>query len=189
MPAPVKKAEPPPPKASDAKPPLELPSSPPPVAPAPKAPEPAKAAEPAKPAEPVKPPPPAEIPANTPKDQIRRVVYINTAACAEPKAVFAAFLSQAARTISKKPIFLREVLSLEVANSSDPNAIFEKARQAKAVAVLAVTEGWSQAKSDELSEACSHAGVLFRCVAPSDVQKKATAVDVIVDMMLLPGES
>ena len=134
-------------------------------------------------------PPPADIPAGTPKDQIRRVAYIHTASCVEAKDSFAAFLSSAARTISKKPLFLREVLSLEVANASDPNAVLEKARQAKAVAVLAVTDGWSQAKSDELSEACARAGVLFRGVPPGDVQKKATAVDVIVDMMLLPGES
>ena len=142
-----------------------------------------------RPTAPAKPPPTAEISASTPKDQIRRVAYIHTASCAEAKAGFAAFLSLSARTISKKPIFLREVLSLEVSNPSDPNAIFEKVRQAKAVAVLAVTEGWIQAKSDELSEVCVRAGVLFRSVAPSDVQKKATAVDVIVDMMLLPGES
>ena len=158
-------------------------------------PVPAAAAKPAVPPAPVVPPKPAavpvplDIPASTPKDQIRRVAYLHTASCAEAKAGFSAFLSSAARTISKKPIFLREVMSLEVANSSDPNAIFEKARQARAVAVLAVTEGWTQSKADELSEACARAGVLFRCVAPGDVQKKSTAVDVIVDMMLLPGES
>ncbi|OGS40722.1 MAG: hypothetical protein A2506_02515 [Elusimicrobia bacterium RIFOXYD12_FULL_66_9] len=189
---PPKPAEPPkpvePPKAAEPPKPAEPPKAvvPPKAVEAPKTAEPPKAAEPAKPAPP---PPPAEIPANTPKDQIRRVAYIHTAACVEAKDGFAAFLSTAARTISKKPIYLREVMSLEVANASDPNAILEKARQAKAVAMLAVTEGWSQAKSDELSEACARAGVLFRCVASGDVLKKATAVDVIVDMMLLPGES
>lgn len=181
-----KKAEPPKPKASDAKPPLELPAAPPP-APAPAAAAPAAAA-PTQPAKDAPPLVPLEIPPNTPKDQIRRVAYIHTASCAEAKAGFAGFLSQAARTISKKPIFLREVLSLEITGASVPGAVFEKARQAQAVAVLAVLEGWPQAKVDELSEVCSRGGILFRSVASGDVQKKSTAVDVIVDMMLLPGE-
>ena len=130
-----------------------------------------------------------ELPAETPKEQIRRVAYIYTSSCAEAKAGFAAFLSQAARTISKKPIFLREVLSYEVGVASDANALVQKALQLKAAAILAVVDGWPPAKADELAEACSRANLLFRSVAPPDAQKKSTAVDIIVDMMLLPGES
>ncbi len=171
---------------------------PPPV----KAPEPVKAAAPVEPvpaplkpaAVPASPPVAAatkieELPADAPKEQIRRVAYVYTASCSEVKVAFSAFLSQAARTISKKPLFLREVLSLEVVAGSEPNAIVQKALQAKASAILAVVEGWPSAKVDELSEACSRANMLFRSVVPLDAQKKSTAVDVIVDMMLLPGES
>ena len=67
--------------------------------------------------------------------------------------------------------------------------MFEKARDAKAVAVLAVVDGWPPAKVEGLSEARARGGILFRAVAPADVQKKSTAVDVIVDMMLLGGEA
>jgi hypothetical protein len=181
---------------------------------APEPPKPVEAPKPLPPPEPAKPaaaavvpaaapkvPPPAadakapapgpvaeDVPATAAKDQIRRVAYIHTFACAEPRAAFAAFLSQAARTISKKPLYLRQVLALEVDGVSDPNAIFEKARAAKAVAVLAVLEGWPPAKIDALEEACSRGGLLFRSIAAAEVQKKSTAVDVIVDMMLLPGE-
>ena len=86
-------------------------------------------------------------------------------------------------------MYLRQVMTLEVDGVSDPNAIFDKARTVKAVAVLAVVDGWPPAKVDALEEACSRGGILFRAVAPADVQKKSTAVDVIVDMMLLPGEA
>jgi hypothetical protein len=116
------------------------------------------------------------------------VAYIYTPSCAEVKGTFAAFLSQASRTISKKPLYLREVLSLEAGASSDPNGLVLKAQQAKAVAILAVVEDWPSSKVDDLSDACSRANLLFRAVAPADAQKKSTAVDVIVDMMLLPGE-
>jgi hypothetical protein len=139
-------------------------------------------------------PPPAaaladDIPAGTARDQIRRIAYVYTFSCAEARAGFAAYLSQAARTISKKPIYLRQVMSAELSAASDPFAVFEKARDAKAVAVLAVVEGWPPAKIEGLSEACTRGGLLFRAVAPGDVQKKSTAVDVIVDMMLLSGEA
>jgi hypothetical protein len=144
---------------------------------------------PAKADAPVSPAAAEEIPATTPKDQIRRVAYVYTFACAEARAAFATYLSQAARTISKKPLYLRQVMSAELSASSDPFAVFEKARDAKAVAVLAVVEGWPPAKIEGLSEACSRGGILFRTVAPTDVQKKSTAVDVIVDMMLLSGEA
>ena len=80
-------------------------------------------------------------------------------------------------------------MSAELSASSDPAAVFEKARDAKAVAVLAVVEGWPPAKIEGLSDACARGGLLFRAVAPADVQKKSTAVDVIVDMMLLGGEA
>lgn len=206
-----KPAAAPKPLASDSKPPLEIPIEPAAApAPAPKAAEPPKPivppapavpvpkaaapVEPAKPAAPAVPSGPAtaageEIPAGTPKDQIRRVAYVHTFACAEARASFAAFLSQAARTISKKPLFLRQVLTLEVDTSSDPNAIFEKARAVKAAAIIAIVDGWPPAKVEALSEACSRGGMQFRVVAPGDVLKKSTAVDVIVDMMLLPGEA
>ena len=77
----------------------------------------------------------------------------------------------------------------ELSAGTDPLAVFEKAREAKAVAVLAVADGWPPAKIDALSEACARGGLMFMSVPPGDVQKKSTAVDVIVDMMLLSGEA
>jgi len=209
---PVKPAAPPPPPPAPSAPPPPAakveppkPAEPPKPVEPPKPAEPPKAAEPPKPVEPPKPAaPPAptkpaepakpaaaseEIPAATPKDQIRRVAYVYTFAGNEARLALGAFLSQAARTISKKPLFLRQVLALEVGAQSDPEAVYQKAREAKAVAVLAVVEGWPAAKVDALSEACSRGAMLFRSIPPGDVQKKSTAVDVIVDMMLLPGES
>lgn len=169
-----------------------------PEPPAKAAPKPVEAAKPAEPAPaaavpvvptgPSAPVKPAELAADTPKEQIRRVCYVHTKECEEVKMGFAAFLRQAAGTIPKKPLFLREVLAIEVGASSDANAVVQKALQAKAAAVLAVVEGWPSAKVDELSEACSRANLLFRAVASADAQKKSTAVDIIVDMMLLPGE-
>ncbi len=188
-PEPVKPPPPPPPEPVKPPPPPEPVKPPeaaaPPPSPAPKpveAPKPAAASADAAPAK------PTELATDTPKEQIRRVCYVHTAECAQIKLAFAAFLSQAARTISKKPLFLREVLALEVGVASDANAVVQKALQAKAAAVLAVVEGWPSTKVDELSEACTRANLLFRSVASADAQKKSTAVDIIVDMMLLPGE-
>lgn len=181
-----------PPKAAEAAKPVEPPK--PAAAPNPAAapsPVPPKPVEAAKPGDPAKVVVPAveEIPETASKEQIRRIAYVYTFSCLAARDGFAAFLSQAARTISKKPLYLRQVMTSELTASSDPYAVFEKARDAKAVAVLAVLEGWPPAKIEGLSEACARGGLLFRSVAPGDVLKKSTAVDVIVDMMLLPGEA
>ena len=186
IPPPSKSPESPKPPAPRPVPPLS-PAAPKPIEPPQSvAPSPAAAAKPAAPAAAGA---VEDIPAGTPKDQIRRIAYVYTFSCAEARAGLAAYLSQAARTISKKPIYLRQVLAAELSAASDPFAVFEKAREAKAVAVLAVVEGWPSAKIEGLSEACARGGLLFRTVAPADVQKKSTAVDVIVDMMLLSGEA
>lgn len=177
-----------PPRADYMPPPAKKPEPPKPAAPPAPAPVPVPAPA-AVPASAVSASAVQDIPASTPKDQIRRVAYVYTFACSEARANFAAYLAQAARTISKKPIYLRSVMSAELSAFSDPAAVFEKARDAKAVAVLAVVEGWPPAKIEGLSEACARGGLLFRTVAPGDVQKKSTAVDVIVDMMLLSGEA
>ena len=129
-----------------------------------------------------------EVPVTTPKEQIRRVAFLYTFACAEPRRNFAVFLSQVAKTVSKKPLYLREVMSVEVAGASDPDALYEEAVRQKVVAILAIVEGWPPQRVDAMAELCSRAGLLFRSISPGDVQKKSAAVDVIVDMMLLPGE-
>ncbi len=128
------------------------------------------------------------MPVTTPKEQIRRVAFLYTFACAEPRRNFAVFLSQVAKTVSKKPLYLREVMSVEVAGASDPDALYEEAVRQKVVAILAIVEGWPPQRVDAMAELCSRAGLLFRSISPGDVQKKSAAVDVIVDMMLLPGE-
>ena len=129
------------------------------------------------------------IPPTTPKDQIRRVAFVYTPKGVQGQSLLVEFLCQAARTIAKKPLFLRQALNLEVTPQSDPEAIFHKAREARAVSVLAIVDDWPPAKIEALSDACARGGLMFRSVPSADVQKKSTAVDVIVDMMLLPGES
>ncbi len=106
----------------------------------------------------------------------------------EARKSFSTFLSQVAKTVSKKPLYLREVMSAEVAGASDTDALYEEALKKKVVAILAIVEGWPPQRVDSMAEACSRAGMLFRSVSPGDVQKKSAAVDIIVDMMLLPGE-
>jgi len=193
--APPRPAAPPPPRPAAPPPPAAppRPAAPPPPAapPRPAAPPPPPAAPP-----PAAPPAPAapvpslggEVPAGMPKEQIRRVAYLYTFACAEARKNFSVFLTQVAKSVSKKPLFLREVMSTEVAGASDPEAIYEEAAKHKVVAVLAIVEGWPPQRVDAMAEACSRGGMLFRSISPADVQKKSAAVDIIVDMMLLPGE-
>lgn len=130
----------------------------------------------------------AGFPAAAPKEQIRRIAYAYTFACSEARNSLAASLSHIAGAILKKPLYLRQVMSSEVDAGSDPLAVFEMARDAKAVAVFAVVEGWPSAKVGALSEVCARGGLLFRAISSAEVQKQSSLVDVILGLTHLSGE-
>lgn len=197
-----RKATPPPkpadkPLASQAHAPLEIPleSSAEPVVkpvaavmqPPVKAPPPAVAAAPAAAEAPA--PISNAIPEKVPKDQIRRVAIVHLARLAPQRELFVNFLDQSALTISKKPIYLRKVHSEVLELHCDAKAIVGRAKAAQAVALLALIEGLPEAEIQSLSEACDAAGISFRNVDLGGIQKRSLAVDIMVDMMLLPGES
>jgi len=117
------------------------------------------------------------------------VAFLYAPQWAQEKDVLIAFLDQVAATLSKKPLYLRNVLVQEVGADLEAKALADKLRGVRAVAVLAVLEGLPEAKLRELAEAFSEAGVMFRSVPPSEAQKKSLAVDIIVDAMLLPPET
>lgn len=129
------------------------------------------------------------IPEKTPKEQIRRVAILYATAWREHKDRFLVFLDQSALTISKKPLYLRRVVVEELGAVFDAKALLQKVQAAKAVAVLALVEGVPDAKVRDLQDTFSCAGLSFRSVAPADVQKRSTAVDIMVDMMLLSPEA
>ncbi len=197
-PAPKKAApaeDPKPKPVLSTRPPLELPSAAIPVppqaaaaaAPAPKpaaVPAPAPAAPPAAGA-----PAASEIPANAPKDQVRRLAVFFTAGRRKECDDFLAFLDQSARTISKKPLFLRRVLREELSAGADVAILLTKLRGAAAVAAVGVLDELPEAKVRDLEDTLCAAGILFRAVAASEVQKRSVAVDLIVDMLLLSPEA
>jgi hypothetical protein len=191
--------------AAPPKPAAAPPPPPPAPAPAPKAveppkpaPVPAPAPPPAKPAAaPVSAAPglrPAAplgedgLPDKTPKAQIRRVAYLYLDKFDKERDLFAAFLMTTAQTVSKKPLFLRKVLFQPVGNETDVTALTARVMETKAVAVMGIVDGLSEAKLKDVTDALGNAGLMFRVIPPGEVQKRAVAVDIIVDMMLLSSE-
>lgn len=130
-----------------------------------------------------------DIPAGAGKDQIRRVAVLWSPGAEKAREAFVKFLDESARTISKKPLYLRKVLVEPVASDADDEALVEKARLARAAAVLGLLEGVPEARLRELGAKFSRAGIAFRAVAAADLDKRATAVDIVVDLMLLGPES
>ncbi|MDD5657576.1 MAG: hypothetical protein PHF00_10025 [Elusimicrobia bacterium] len=128
------------------------------------------------------------VPANTGKDQVRRVALIYLTKHAALRDPFIRLLDQTAQTVSKKPLFLRRVLCQPVTASCETAQVLALVAAAKPVAVLGLLEGLPEAKLSQLTEALGSAGLMFRGVAAADAAKKAVAVDIIVDMMLLPSE-
>mgnify|MGYP001558758734 FL=1 len=128
-------------------------------------------------------------PEKTPNNQIRRVAVVYLARYGSERDIFAKTLDKAAETISKKPLYLRKVLYQVVTAGSDPRQVVERAKAADAVSVLGLLEGLPEQNIRELTEAVAAAGLMFRSVATADVPKRSMAVDIIVDMMLLPHEA
>lgn len=191
-PKPVEAAPPPPPpKAEPPKPapaPVPAPAPPPAAAPAP-APVPAAAAPSG---------PSAELdgatlgipmPDKTSKDQIRRVAFLYTGASKKECVAFAKFLDESAKTVSKKPLFLRKVLVEELKGSLTADTLSAKMGEVSAVAAIVVAEAASDAKANELRDALSSGGLPLYIVAPAEIQKRSVAVDIIVDLMLLSPEA
>lgn len=158
------------------------------------------APEPPAPSRPPAPPPVAALPAAEPladvavpekagKDQIRRVAFIYLARYAQERDAFGKALDQAAATISKKPLFLKTVLLQPVALEHSPADVLARLQETGAVAALALLEGMPEGRLKEYGEVLSAGGVMFRLVAPGEAQKRSLAVDIVVDMMLLPHES
>ena len=128
------------------------------------------------------------IPADAPKEQIRRLSIVHAARHAEKIDLFVSFLDQSALTVSKKAFFLRKVHGGVVAPDSDINALVARAKALGVVAMMAIVEGLPDNKTRELADACAGAGLTVRIVAPDEVQKRSVAIDIMVDLMLLPGE-
>ena len=150
-------------------------------------------AAPAPPARQVLPPadalPAGAAPEKLGKDQIRRVAFLYLAKYAAERDALAKMLDQTAQTVPKKPLFLRRVLYQPVTEDGEVKEALARALQAKAVVALGIVEGLSEAKLRDLAETFAAGDVIFRTVAPLDAGKKSVAIDIVVDVMLLPSEA
>ncbi|MBI4346798.1 MAG: hypothetical protein HY553_08075, partial [Elusimicrobia bacterium] len=179
----------------------------------PKPTEPPKAAEPPKPAEPPKaalspkpveaPTPgaaaatgaggpaiavePPAIPDNTPPDQIRRIAFLFAGTHKAKMTEFITFLDTVAVKVSKKPMYVERPLLCSVSTADDPKRIIDRAKESGAKGAIAILDGLPDGWIRELDEAASEQDFFFRVVAAGDVAKRSAAVELLVDMMLLPG--
>ncbi len=163
--------------------------APPKVEPLPK-PAPTPTPAPAKASE----PPPPEVanedgvPPEAPPESVRRVAALYLAAYAPKVKEFFDFLAQSAQTVSKKPLFLRRALLLQIDAQTELPGIIGRVQDSKAVSVLGIIEGMPEERRRSLAAAFKEAKIDFREVAPDDMLKRSAAVDVLVEIMLLPSE-
>ena len=125
-------------------------------------------------------------PEKTPNNQIRRVAVVHLARYGSERClgddVGQGGGNDLRRCIAQGP---HQVVTA----GSDPRQVVERAKAAGAVSVLGLLEGLPEQNIRELMEAVAAAGLMFRGVATADVPKRSMAVDIIVDMMLLPHEA
>jgi len=205
VPQPPAKVEAPAPEAEAAapRPPIpaqpEAPAAPEPVAkaepppPAPAVPEPvAQAAPSSEEAQPVAAPrkeaQEIEIAGKkVPRDQVRRVGFFFSKGESKTFEQFLKFLEGIASTVSKKPLYLERAFLAEWTEGLDPASALQQAKSAGAVGVVCLFRDEDRdCVAADLEETFTRAGVLLRVVPVGDAQKRSTAVDVIVDLMLAP---
>ncbi|MBI4424370.1 MAG: hypothetical protein HY554_11610 [Elusimicrobia bacterium] len=168
-----------------------------PVAPA-QTPKPLPAAEPPKPA-PAPPPKPAPvaatpavvpastaIPEGTPKDQIRRVAFLYAESQQASMAEFMKFLDSVALKVSKRPMFLHRVHVGAVREGEHPKTLLDRVRDAGGAGAVTILASLPDSWIREVEETFAEEDVFLRNVAPEEIAKRSTAVDLLVDLMLLP---
>lgn len=195
---PTKPAGTPPQTVSSYKPPLEIdPGGATPAAAAPPVPASGKVV-PAAAAAPVPTPPatpaanpeePGEpIPENIPKTQIRRVAVLFGAGERSKCRELIHFLDSMALHFTKKPMYLRKCLVLELIAQESPQAIYERIKASGAVGVVGILSHESEAGLRSLEGPLSAASLFFRWIPAEDIAKRSAAVDLLVDVTLLSPE-
>ena len=139
-------------------------------------------------------PPPDALPAITPpdkitKEQVRRVAFIYLVKFEAERDALAKILEQTAQTVPKKPLFMRRVLYQPITEEFGSAELLPRVQGAKAVVVIGIVEGISEARLREWTEALSGAGIRFWAVPPLEAGKKSVSIDIVVDAMLLPCEA
>lgn len=177
--------------APAARPPLELGLTPPAAAtPSPAAPAPGPAVQtPPSAAEPAAAPAAGVIPDNVDTDLVRRVAFVCAPGREQENAAFVASLHKAALTISRKPLYLREVLNEVLSAEADVMILSERIRSQRAVAALGVLDGLPEKQVQALGDSLAMSGVVFKPVKSADIENRATVVDLLVDLMILRPES
>jgi hypothetical protein len=139
-------------------------------------------------------PPPDAIP-DTPvpdeisKSQIRRVAFLYLKKYEAQRDAFLKLLGEAAQTVPRKPLFLRAVLYQPLTEACEAGELRRRLSAVKAVAAIGFVHDLPEVKQRELKDTLSGRGFMYRAVSPSDAGRKSVAIDIMVDMMLLPPES
>lgn len=184
---PPKPAAPPP-----AVPPVAKPAQPPPAAAVPPTP---KTAVPPAAAAPAAAVPPAadavlvqDIPADVPRDQIRRVAFLYATGQRTPFADFIRLVDSLALQFSKKPLYLRKVYLAEVFAENDFQAIAEKIKTTGAVGVVGVLPGIPEGSVRAMEAGLSAAGISYYWLTPEEAFKRPVVLGLVVELMLLNSE-
>lgn len=126
-----------------------------------------------------------EPPANVPKEQVRRIAFLYAPGRKEDFEKFAAFVAEVALKVSKKPIHIHPAFVLELQPAADPAAVLQRVKEAGAVGCLAVLQGLKDSFIRDVEDAFSAEDFFLRVVDPAEASKRAAAIDLVVDMMLL----
>ncbi|MBI4052072.1 MAG: hypothetical protein HY400_06165, partial [Elusimicrobia bacterium] len=136
----------------------------------------------------VEPPTVSEKPAaSIPRDQLRKVAFLYHPSQKNLFQEFAKLLDQVAQKTSRKPLFLERVFEAEFVAEAFLDPFIQKAKNDQAVSLILLGD-YPESKVGEWETACGKMGLGLKWVTPGGAVKRSTAVDLVVDLMLMKQE-
>jgi hypothetical protein len=123
--------------------------------------------------------------ASIPKEQVRSFAFLYAPGQQDACAAFGVFLRNVALKVSKKPLSVRTVLALEVQPGAGAPAILEAVKSSGAVGSILWLSGMPEVQAQEIEHASYKEEIFLRSVAPEKAQKRAFAMDMLFEIMLL----
>ena len=130
-------------------------------------------------------PQPSRADASFPKEQVRSFAFLYAPGQQDACAAFAVFLRNVALKVSKKPLDVRTVLAQEVQPGAGAPAILEAVKSSGAVGSILWLSGMPEVQAQDIEHAFSKEEIFLRSVAPEKAQKRAFAMDMLFEIMLL----
>ena len=126
-----------------------------------------------------------EIPKKVPLEQVRRIAFLFSEPHGSKYKKVTKFIFDVAQKVSKKPLYVHVPLVAVVIPAIAVTEVREAVIKSGAVGAIGLLDGLPDEYIRKLDDAFDEEDVFLRIIKPEEVGKRVSAIDLVVDMMLL----